>query len=359
MPTINEKIAASRNLPHIQAREILREAYKRLFNKEPSDGELNFGLATAFFETGYGRAGGQFAKWASQGLYNWGALESGIPGPESTFNKFRSAGLNPVKKQGQDAGRSVYFYLFPTDIDAAQAFLMSWGRPDTLKAAATNSPQAVAASMKNHGYYEGFWVPPGNPQGRKMPPFKEASSKEEAERNNIRDYASALNGHVAAVTNTKPQPLALTNEISKSPDGTAVSFWDKLKRLLMRFISASEQRQNFLITVGSSPNRYAKMEYARILSSALEDYLDAKTTICADVNDNIEIECHLNDYNTLSEDAIKELSESISDVFKTAAKTTNHFVLVREGSKSNFPILHPSRADRYARIFKLQLKRAK
>ena len=361
--TIHKQSDASRNLPHSQAREILREAYKRLFHRDPTDGELDFGLATAFFESGYGRAGsanwakpGQFARWASEGLYNWGALESGIPGPEGAFNKFQAAGLNPVKKKGSDAGRPAYFYLFPSDVDAAQAFLMTWGRPDTLKAAATGSPQSVAAAMRNHGYYEGFWVPPGNPQHRKIPPFKEANSIAEAEANNIKDYASALNNHRAVVSNVKPSAQQYaTNQSSPS---SFDNFMAKLTNLLNKFVSASS-KNNYLISVGSSSDYTATMEYARILSTALQEYFDAKTTICANEN-NIEIECKVNGNQKIMFDAIKELSAGISDAFGDATiklGTITTFSLITTNSKSEYDILHPRQADLYSRKFRLKFAR--
>ncbi len=146
---------------HAAARAVLAQAYRSLHNAEPSPGELDFGCAVAFFETGYGRAGGadwahpgQFARWARDGLINWGALESGKPGDDPALRAFISAGLHPVKEQGSDARNTRWFYLFPSDLEAATAFLMSWGKPDTLAAASTGSAFNVAASMKAHGYFE-------------------------------------------------------------------------------------------------------------------------------------------------------------------------------------------------------------
>jgi len=356
-----KKAQTSINLSHDRARQILKEAYVKLFHKEPSDGELNFGLATAFFESGYGRAGaanwakpGQFARWAREGLYNWGALETSIAGPEKTFAKFKSMGLHPVKKLGRDAGRPVYFYLFPSDLEAAQAFLLSWGRPDTLKAAATGSPKAVAASMKNHGYYEGFWVPPGNPQNKKIPPFKEAGSKEEAERNNIRDYAKALNRHVATVVPNNI-PTTIEPESPPSDNFSIAGILNKIKNLLSQFIFAS-QKNNYLISIGSSSDYYSSMEYARILAQALNEYLNAKSKIHTDTN-NIEIECSINGDKKIVFMAIKELSENLAEVFKYATKHISNiepFILVNADLKSDLPLLHPKKADLYNRIFYLK-----
>ena len=191
---------------HATAREDLRRAYVDLHGREPSDGELDFGLAVAYFESGYGRAGaadwanlGQFARWASEGWYNWGALQSGTPGPD--------------RREGKDAGRKVYFYVYPSDFEAARAFLRSWGKPDTLAAAATGSSSQVSAAMKRHGYYEGFWVAPGGLVGGKTKErgFKEAANAVDAEEKNILDYARALDRYRSVVVGPggvpDPSPL--------------------------------------------------------------------------------------------------------------------------------------------------------
>jgi hypothetical protein len=109
-------------------------------------------------------------------------------------------GLHPTKERGADGGRPVYFYLFPNDDEAAEAFLMAFGQADTLAAAATGSPEAVSAAMKVHGYYEGFHVAPGGlVGGKKSPPFIEEQDAATALAKNIADYAKALRSHVAVI----------------------------------------------------------------------------------------------------------------------------------------------------------------
>ncbi len=197
---------------HAEAREVLRAAYVDLFKHEPTSGELDFGLATAYFETFYGRGGaagwanrGQFGRWSAEGKFNWGALQSGTPGDENTLKAFVAAGLHPIKERGSDAARAVYFYLFPNDLEAAKAFLMSWGKADTLAAAATGSAVNVSAAMKRHGYYEGFHVGPGGMTPAKIAAnqkgarFVEEVSDAVALQKNIAEYAAALSRHVATV----------------------------------------------------------------------------------------------------------------------------------------------------------------
>lgn len=187
---------------HSEAREIAAKAYRRLFGREPTAGEVDFAAAVANAETGYGRAPGQFLRFANEGGINWGALESGTADEASdrTFQRFVELGLHPRKGAGQDAGRRVFFYLFPNDEEAAVAFYRTWGADDTLAAAATGDPRAVAAAMKRHGYYEGFHVGPGGLTGGKQsPPFIEVGSDAEALELNIRDYASFLSNSLRVV----------------------------------------------------------------------------------------------------------------------------------------------------------------
>lgn len=196
-----------RQFTHAQAREALRRAYTDHFSREPSAGELDFGLATAYFETFYGRGtaaawgdGGQFGRWAADGKINWGALQSSRPdGDPGLMAIYRSKGLTPILEQGKDAGRPVYFYLFPDDVQAARAFLITWGKADILAAAETNSALAVSAAMRKHRYYEGFHVAPGQMGAKKSPPFIQEATAEDAERKNIADYASALARNVNVV----------------------------------------------------------------------------------------------------------------------------------------------------------------
>lgn len=221
-----------RQFTHAMARDALHRAYSQQFGREPSEGELDFGLATAYFETFYGRGtgaawgdGGQFGRWASEGKINWGALQSGSPSGDPRFMaSMQKQGLHPTLEQGKDAGRPVYFYLFPDDVEAARAFLMSWGQADTLAAASTGSANAVAAAMKRHGYYEGFHVGPGKLGNKKSPPFIEESDDATALEKNVRDYASALSRNVGTVRGTGGVPDAMpTSPSSASVAGTVVA----------------------------------------------------------------------------------------------------------------------------------------
>lgn len=137
------------------------------------------------------------------------------------------------------------------------------------------------------------------------------------------------------------------------------SFISKIDRLLNQFSFASQEKNNFLISVGSSSDRLATIEYARILSTAIEEYLGAKTAICVDEN-NVEIECQINGDKKILFDALKELSIGVSYAFKDATKkigSVSAFALVTVDNKSDYEILDPKQADLYSRKFKLKFMR--
>lgn len=158
-----------------------------------------------------------------------------------------------------------------------------------------------------------------------------------------------LTGYQAGQAKDSPM-----SPISDNHNSITSGFWEKLKRIINMFVSATEEKHDFLISVGSSADRAATVEYARILSTALEEYLGARTTICADAN-NVEIECKVAGDLKLLHPAIKQLSASISDVFKQATqaiKPITTFSLIICNSKSDFKPLNPKVADLYYVKFK-------
>lgn len=347
------------SLSHDQAREILKKAYKNLFHKEPTDGEIDFGLATAFFETQYGLAPGQFSNWANDGKYNWGALETGIPGKERTLEAFKSAGLHPTKGIGNDAGRKVYFYLFPSHLEAATAFLMSWGKPDTLKAAATGSAFNVAKSMRNHGYYEGFWVPPGNPNKRDLKKFREAKSKQDAENKNINDYASALKSRVATI-NKNPHQIFNPSAPQKKKDNNmlAVNFLDLINKFLTNLFpgfSTVANKQNFIVKINAD-DFITKAEYARILQSVLLEELKINSSIHNLDDAHLELSCSLPFNPDENFEMLEEVCTAVSEVFEIATQPKNIKVstLILPKRISKYPEMDITASEINRRQFKLK-----
>lgn len=138
---------------HSEAREILRQAWTNLHGSTPDDQQLAYAQAVALLETGYGRIG-QFANMASQGIFNWGALQKQNPSggacPPGTFPGGDTFQGKPVK---------VCFFGYPTDVQAAQSFLKTLtksfpARSAAVLAAMHGSPMDVALAMRvSPAYY--------------------------------------------------------------------------------------------------------------------------------------------------------------------------------------------------------------
>lgn len=123
------------------------EAWTGLYGKAPSARQAQYAQAIAFLETGYGRAG-QFGALAERGQYNWGALER---------RRDANGDCPPGTAPGSDQG-SVCFYIFPSDVAAAKAFIHTLTQthwPGVIPAM-DGSPEDVAAAMrKSPAYYAG------------------------------------------------------------------------------------------------------------------------------------------------------------------------------------------------------------
>lgn len=138
------------------------------------------------------------------------------------------------------------------------------------------------------------------------------------------------------------------------------SFLNKLQKLVGQFLSFATIKNNYLISIGSS-DYYDAMEYARILSAALNEYLDARTSIYTD-DSKIDIECNIRGDKNKILPALKELTEGVADAFKYATRDVGEitpFALVTADLKSRLDLLHPKRADLCYRRFKLKFVRKK
>lgn len=145
---------------------------------------------------------------------------------------------------------------------------------------------------------------------------------------------------------------------SKPQESLISSFLHKLENLVNQFMSLAETKSSFLISVGSSSDFYTTMEYARVLSAAIDEYLLVKSSIRTEGQD-IEIECSIPGNPIQAFDALKELSVGIGDAFKQATSnigSISTFALVSTGS-SKLDELAPQKADRCYRMFKLKFAR--
>lgn len=154
-------MAVAHSNDHAGAAQVIREAFKRIHGRWPSETERALAQAVAHLETGYGRIG-QFAGWPSRGLYNWGNVERQRNGDGSC-----PSGYEP----GQDQG-PVCFRVFPNDVEAAAHYLRVLSDPNygsagikernrrTLLALGAGDPAAVASAMKYGGPGTAYYAAP-------------------------------------------------------------------------------------------------------------------------------------------------------------------------------------------------------
>lgn len=164
-------------MTHAEAREIIRQAWRMVHGRAPTEAELTYAQAIALLETGYGRTG-QFAAMAARGQYNWGALQR-RPGP---------GGCPPNTAPGNDQG-SVCFYVYNTDVEAAAAYLrVLTKRHWPVVQAMRGSPEDVARAMR---------VPP---------PYYTGVSGGEQDR--INAYANAIRNGIRRSGSAAPVPTS-------------------------------------------------------------------------------------------------------------------------------------------------------
>lgn len=134
-------------LSHLEAWQIVADAWRDEHGRSPSYKEALYTQAIALLETGYGRAG-QFRAFSDRGLHNWGALE-----------RHRNAdGSCPEgTAPGTDLGQ-VCFFVYPSDREAARAFIRTLTKKHwPTIAAMRGSPEDVARAMRvPPAYYGGY-----------------------------------------------------------------------------------------------------------------------------------------------------------------------------------------------------------
>ena len=175
-------------LSHAQVREIVRDAWRLVHGREPTENELLYSQAIALLETGYGRTG-QFAAMAARGQFNWGALE----------RRRLSDGSCPAgTAAGSDVG-PVCFYVYESDTLAAAAFLRTLTKRHwPVVQAMQGSPEDVARAMR---------VPPAYYSGLSG-----------SEQDRINAYASAIRNSIRRIGANAPTPGGASSVLASATD---------------------------------------------------------------------------------------------------------------------------------------------
>lgn len=154
----------------------------------------------------------------------------------------------------------------------------------------------------------------------------------------------------------------------KTNDNSIMSFISTLNKLLDSFqIAAGNNmekinkyagfpKNKFLICVNADTDLPSKIEFARVLSSAIKEELDSTADIFAN-NDNVEVECEIYANKEKAQDALNQLCFAISDTFEYATRKiggTKVFTMVVPDSKSNYQRLDIKLAELNYRKFQLK-----
>jgi len=150
-------------LSHTQAAQIVKEEWRKIWDREPSKLETLYMLAVAWLETHYGRIG-QHLQFAERGLYNWANIEK----PQNADGT-----CPPGWEPGKDwdiQKTKVCFRVFQSDNEAANALIRNltkrhWPVIDAIQL--DGSPEAVAHAMKrgfdgNYGTNGAYYTAPEN-----------------------------------------------------------------------------------------------------------------------------------------------------------------------------------------------------
>lgn len=138
------------NMTPQDAQRIIHQAWQAVHGRAPTSDEAAYAQAIAFLETRYGRAG-QFGQFVADGLgYNWGAQERG---------RLSDGSCPAGTVEGTDAGNARCFYVWPSDVEAAKAFIRNLTVSFPTRAASIldamngGTPEDVAEAMRQAPAY--------------------------------------------------------------------------------------------------------------------------------------------------------------------------------------------------------------
>jgi len=127
------------------------------------------------------------------------------------------------------------------------------------------------------------------------------------------------------------------------------SIWGVIKKYLNQFgISVANSENKYLISIGTS-DKISGIKYANILSTALQEYLNSESRICANENE-IEIECIVDGDVKKTHAAIKQFATILAKEFND-----NTYITVFANLNSNLPEVSFEKNEMYNRMFLLKV----
>lgn len=116
--------------------------------------------------------------------------------------------------------------------------------------------------------------------------------------------------------------------------------------------SLNKKNRQFIVIKVASDNFIDSVEFGRILNTALDIELNAKSFTHSD-NKNVEVECSLEGTPSGCMNMVKELSNAVAEAFKIASKC--HVKLSFAFNKSNFKPISLVIAEQSYRQFLLKM----
>jgi hypothetical protein len=272
-------------------------AWKEIFNRKPTLGQIAKAFAQISAETNLGQA-----------IYN-NNVGNIIWTRNNAHDYFMNTDTRSVN--GDPANRQQYtqeFRSYPTLVDGVADYLtllknMNGGKvlPTLLGGSTEDFSSALADAKYYDPYTKDDYV---NAQGKKVPGYTSALSK------HYNDFVSQYRRR-HNLQNAAPASQT-TNNISS----TVSEFVDQLEHFVEKLVGAN---QKYVLFVRSNEDFSSKLEYARILKNALKIELNAKSDIMVN-DDSIVLEVELPNALKDHPEVIAEVSAAISDAFRHATK---------------------------------------
>lgn len=322
-------------------------AWKKIFGKKPTMSQVGKVLAQIMLETGNGKA--IFNN--NVGNINW---TPGFTGNYYEIKDSTTVGNNPANRQYYTAKMRSYGSISSGIEDY---LILLKNRAPVMQALQKGNIKDFSAALASVHYYDPHirddYV---DKSGKKVSGYTSGLSAR---------YNSFMEKHKQGVSD--PDKKQHSNSFTDNMIG---SFFNRLSDLLDNLTKSASgtnimtinkygeeyPENSFLISIDTNNDFSTKLEFARILSLALKEEIDANSDIYTDGND-VEVQCVVNAEKARSLSVVKELCNAMSDVFDYATKKiggVKTYTCVMPDENSYYQKLDIKIAETNYRIFKIK-----
>lgn len=321
----------------------IKTAWSKIFGETPNLAQIGKAWAQIAIECGHG----QYIFNNNVGNMNW---TKGFSGDYYETKDSITVGNNPANRRVYTAKMRSYSNLLQ---GVADYLHLLKNRPGVMKALQTGSPKDFSYALADVHYYDAHirddYV---NKDGKKVGGYTSGLS-------NI--YKQFMRKHEDGIQESHKPEL-------KHESGFIANFLAGLGKLLDNLTAKNTMihinkygskypTNKYLIAVGSN-DFSSKIEFARILSLALKEELDATTEIYTD-GDHVEIQCFIDAKEAKGRVVIKELCAALSNAFEEAVKSygIEAHTLITPNKDTHYQRLDIKVAESNYRKFRLKLAR--